>query len=137
MRFGRSRILTTVFLGSFTLAAVNAAAQTCQGSTRFPSRRAYHTGATFSSATGATSGSGVFLSGDKGGYVGVQLGQLRDQSRGGSSLLLHVYGAMHTQKGEQEPARQRLEAAVVIFQRLGARKDAERTERALTAASCR
>ena len=55
----------------------------------------------------------------------------------GEARLLHVYGAMHAQKGEQEPARQRLEAAVAIFQRLGACKDAERTERALTAASCR
>src|SRR5262249_52798513 len=36
---------------------------------------------------------GVFLSGDKGGYVGVEVGQLRDASRGGSSLLLSLYGA--------------------------------------------
>src|SRR5207245_1489607 len=45
--------------------------------------------------------------------------------------LLHVYGAMHAQKGEPEPARERLEAALAIFRRLGARKDAERTEQAL------
>jgi hypothetical protein len=40
---------------------------------------------------------------------------------------------MHVAKGEPGPARERLEAALAIFQRLGARKDAERTERALTA----
>jgi tetratricopeptide (TPR) repeat protein len=47
--------------------------------------------------------------------------------------LLHAYGEMHAQKGEPEPARERLEAALAIFRRLGARKDAERTEGALTA----
>jgi hypothetical protein len=51
--------------------------------------------------------------------------------------LLHVYGEMHAQKGELEPARQRLEEALAIFRRLGAHKDAERMERALTGASCR
>jgi len=45
--------------------------------------------------------------------------------------LLHVYGAMHAQRGEPEPARERLEAALAIFRRLGARKDAERVEQAL------
>src|SRR5439155_13056414 len=40
--------------------------------------------------------------------------------------LLHVYGMMHVQKGEPEPARQRLETALAIFRRLGARKDSER-----------
>jgi hypothetical protein len=32
--------------------------------------------------------------------------------------LLHVYGLMHVQKGEREPALGRLEAALAIFQRL-------------------
>jgi transposase len=45
--------------------------------------------------------------------------------------LLHVYGLMHAQKGEPERARERLEAALAIFRRLGARKDAERMEQAL------
>jgi tetratricopeptide (TPR) repeat protein len=45
--------------------------------------------------------------------------------------LLHVYGAMHARKGEPEPARERLEAALAIFRRLGACKDAERVEQAL------
>jgi tetratricopeptide (TPR) repeat protein len=45
--------------------------------------------------------------------------------------LLHVYGRMHLQRGEREPARERLEAALAIFRRLGARKDAERVEHAL------
>jgi hypothetical protein len=45
--------------------------------------------------------------------------------------LLHVYGEMHAQKGEPQRARERLEAALAIFRRLGARKDAERVEQAL------
>jgi tetratricopeptide (TPR) repeat protein len=45
--------------------------------------------------------------------------------------LLHAYGQMHVAKGEPGPARQRLEAALAIFRRLGARKDAEQVERAL------
>jgi tetratricopeptide (TPR) repeat protein len=45
--------------------------------------------------------------------------------------LLHGYGGMHVQKGEPEPARERLEAALAIFRRLGARKDAERAEQTL------
>jgi tetratricopeptide (TPR) repeat protein len=47
--------------------------------------------------------------------------------------LLHVYGQMYRQKGEPGPARQRLEAALSIFRRLGARKDTERVEQALAA----
>src|SRR5579885_165457 len=45
--------------------------------------------------------------------------------------LLHVYGEMHVQKGEAELACGHLETALAIFQRLGARKDAERVEQAL------
>jgi tetratricopeptide (TPR) repeat protein len=45
--------------------------------------------------------------------------------------LLHVYGLMHLQRGEPGPAREQLEAALAIFRRLGARKDAEQVERAL------
>jgi tetratricopeptide (TPR) repeat protein len=51
----------------------------------------------------------------------------------GEARLLHVYGQLHVAKGEPGPARQRLEAALAIFRRLGARKDAERAEMALTA----
>ena len=47
--------------------------------------------------------------------------------------LLHVYGQMHAQKGELGPARERLQAALAIFRRLGARKDAERAEQAIGA----
>jgi tetratricopeptide (TPR) repeat protein/transcriptional regulator with XRE-family HTH domain len=50
----------------------------------------------------------------------------------GEARLLHVYGGMHAQKGEPAPARGRLEAALAIFRRLGARKDAEWVEQALT-----
>jgi tetratricopeptide (TPR) repeat protein len=45
--------------------------------------------------------------------------------------LLHLYGAMHARKGEPEPARERLEAALAIFRRLGARKDIELAEQTL------
>jgi tetratricopeptide (TPR) repeat protein len=45
--------------------------------------------------------------------------------------LLYAHAEMHTQKGERDAARERLEAALAIFRRLGARKDAERTEQAL------
>jgi tetratricopeptide (TPR) repeat protein/transcriptional regulator with XRE-family HTH domain len=45
--------------------------------------------------------------------------------------LLHVYGLIHAQVGEPEPARACLEAALVIFRRLGARKDLEQAEQLL------
>lgn len=45
--------------------------------------------------------------------------------------LLHVCGEMHVRKGESAPARRQLESALAIFQRLGARKDTERTEQAI------
>jgi len=41
------------------------------------------------------------------------------------------HGLMYSQKGEQQQARERLEEGLAIFQRLGARKDVERTEQAL------
>ena len=47
--------------------------------------------------------------------------------------LLHAYGAMHALKGEQDQAPERLDAAMVIFRRLGARKDVERVEQELAA----
>jgi adenylate cyclase len=49
----------------------------------------------------------------------------------GEARLLHVYGDMHSLKGELEPARERLEEALTIFRRLGARKDAERVAQAM------
>jgi tetratricopeptide (TPR) repeat protein len=48
--------------------------------------------------------------------------------------LLQVYGDLHLQKGERELARERLEAALAIFRRLGARKDVEEVEQKLTGA---
>jgi hypothetical protein len=45
--------------------------------------------------------------------------------------LLHLYGDLHVQQGETALARERLEAALAIFQRLGARQDLERVERAI------
>jgi tetratricopeptide (TPR) repeat protein len=44
---------------------------------------------------------------------------------------LQAYGLMHQQKGEPGSARERLEAALAIFRRLGARKDLERTQQVL------
>ena len=49
----------------------------------------------------------------------------------GEGRLLHVYGQMHAQKGEPGSARERLEAALAIFGRLGARPDMERAEHVL------
>jgi tetratricopeptide (TPR) repeat protein len=49
----------------------------------------------------------------------------------GEARLLHVYGAMLARRGEHEPAREHLEAALGIFRRLGARKDIEPTEQLL------
>ena len=46
--------------------------------------------------------------------------------------LLHVYGQMHAQKGETKLAQQRLDAALALFQQLGARADAARVEQAIT-----
>jgi tetratricopeptide (TPR) repeat protein len=45
--------------------------------------------------------------------------------------LLYAHAEMHAQKGERDAALERLEAALAIFQRLGARKDAERVEQTL------
>jgi hypothetical protein len=44
---------------------------------------------------------------------------------------LPSYGLLHAQKGEVEGARERLAAALDIFRRRGAHKDARRVERAL------
>ena len=46
---------------------------------------------------------------------------------------LFEHGLMRSQKGEQQPGRERMEEALAIFQRLGARKDVEQAERALAA----
>jgi tetratricopeptide (TPR) repeat protein len=49
--------------------------------------------------------------------------------------LLHVYGLMYRQKGEAGLAREQMEAALTIFRRLGAGKDAERAEQAIAGLS--
>jgi tetratricopeptide (TPR) repeat protein len=46
--------------------------------------------------------------------------------------LLHDFGVLHLKRGQTEQARQRLEAALAIFRRLGARKHIERAEQLLT-----
>jgi hypothetical protein len=46
--------------------------------------------------------------------------------------LLHLAGRLHAQVGKPEAAREQLAAAQAIFQRLGARKDVEGTERLLS-----
>jgi tetratricopeptide (TPR) repeat protein len=47
--------------------------------------------------------------------------------------LLQVEGALHARKGEPETARERLEAARIIFTRLGARMSLERGDQSLVA----
>jgi hypothetical protein len=42
-----------------------------------------------------------------------------------------VYGRLHAQQAQPEQARARLEAALAIFQRLGAQKDSEHVEQAI------
>jgi tetratricopeptide (TPR) repeat protein/transcriptional regulator with XRE-family HTH domain len=49
----------------------------------------------------------------------------------GEGRLLAVYGRLHLERGDVTSARERLEAASTIFQRLGARKDLERAEQLL------
>jgi tetratricopeptide (TPR) repeat protein len=44
---------------------------------------------------------------------------------------LYEYGVMRCRQGEPQHGHERLEAALAIFRRLGARKDVERTQRAL------
>jgi tetratricopeptide (TPR) repeat protein/transcriptional regulator with XRE-family HTH domain len=46
--------------------------------------------------------------------------------------LLQVCGRLHSQKGEPEVARERLEAALATFRRLGVRMEVDLTERDLT-----
>ncbi len=45
--------------------------------------------------------------------------------------LLQVHAQMHMRKGETALARERLQEALAIFQRLGACKDIERVEQQL------
>jgi len=47
--------------------------------------------------------------------------------------LLHAHGSLLAEQGQPGPARERMEEALVLFQRLGARKDAEPLERAIAA----
>jgi hypothetical protein len=51
----------------------------------------------------------------------------------GEGRLLQVYGQLQASKREPQAARERLDAALRIFRRLGARVDAERTEQLLAA----
>jgi len=48
--------------------------------------------------------------------------------------LLYVYGLLHIERDEPGPARERLEAALALFRRLGARQDIKRVERDLAEA---
>ncbi len=51
----------------------------------------------------------------------------------GEARLLHVYGTLHVQQADPDRARRWLEAALVIFRRLGACIDAERVEQDMIA----
>jgi hypothetical protein len=50
----------------------------------------------------------------------------------GEGRLLEVYGRLHLARGEPVAGRERLEAALAVFLRLGARKDVERVEQLLS-----
>jgi hypothetical protein len=54
----------------------------------------------------------------------------------GEARVVDVYGLLHILQGEAEPARQRLDAALAIYRRLGAKKDVVRLEDALGGLSC-
>ncbi|MFL5336619.1 MAG: tetratricopeptide repeat protein [Geminicoccaceae bacterium] len=54
----------------------------------------------------------------------------------GEARALLMYGLLHAHMGEKEPAREWLEAALAIFRRLGARKDAARTEQTIADLPC-
>jgi hypothetical protein len=49
------------------------------------------------------------------------------------ALILRELGQLSRRKGKAADARERLEEALAVFQRLGARKDVERTEQELAA----
>lgn len=51
----------------------------------------------------------------------------------GAGRALYEFGLMLAQRGEPDAARERLTRALDVFQRLGAKKDAERTDLALAA----
>jgi hypothetical protein len=51
----------------------------------------------------------------------------------GEGRLLHVYGLLHARQGEPARARERLDAALAIFTRLGARPDVEVVARDIAA----
>jgi tetratricopeptide (TPR) repeat protein len=53
----------------------------------------------------------------------------------GEARLLHAYGQLHVEASDRGPTRERLEAALAIFRRLGARKDAEQAEQLLSTLS--
>jgi tetratricopeptide (TPR) repeat protein len=53
----------------------------------------------------------------------------------GEGRLLAVYGRLHLDQGDATAARERLEAALAIFRRLGARRDIERTAQLLATLS--
>jgi hypothetical protein len=51
----------------------------------------------------------------------------------GEGRLLHAYGLLRARQGQPVQARERLEGALAIFRRLGARPDIERAERDMAA----
>jgi hypothetical protein len=61
---------------------------------------------------------------------GLSLSRRLGYPYGEARLLLHA-GELHAQMGQLAPARERVGAALAIFQRLGVRKDVARTEQLL------
>lgn len=50
----------------------------------------------------------------------------------GQAMFLRMYGLLQQERGERSQGRQRLEEALAIFRRLGAKKEVEWTEQVLT-----
>jgi hypothetical protein len=89
----RCRALLICAAGLLLAIATDAAAQTCQGAGLFPVRRNYQAGFTAISDGDISVGAASFVSGDRIGYVDVNVGELRDPFRGGSTILLGMHGA--------------------------------------------
>jgi hypothetical protein len=89
----RHRVVVVVAAAVLLALAARASAQTCQGVGLFPVRRNYQAGLNAISSGDVTIEAGTFVSGDRLGYVDVTLGQLKDSTRGGSTLMLGMHGA--------------------------------------------
>lgn len=79
--------------GLLLAVATRASAQTCQGAGTFPVFRNYQAGLSAISSGAITVGAATVVSGDRGGYLDLKIGQLYDPARGGSTLFVGIHGA--------------------------------------------